>query len=35
MIRAEFPAADVIVDCAKGLVCYYAEKGGMLIGFEG
>lgn len=35
MIRAEFPAADVIVDCARGLVCYYAEKGGMLIGFEG
>ena len=31
MIRAEFPAADVIVDCAKGLVCYYAEKGGMLV----
>ena len=35
MIREEFPAADVIVDCAKGLVCYYAENGGMLIGFEG
>ena len=35
MIRAEFPSADVIVDCARGLVCYYAEKGGMLIGFEG
>ena len=35
MIRADFPDADVVVDCAKGLVCYYAEKGGMLIGFEG
>ena len=35
MIRADFPNADVVVDCAKGLVCYYAEKGGMLIGFEG
>jgi len=35
MIRADFPAADVTIDCAKGLVCYYAEKGGMLIGFEG
>ena len=35
MIRADFPSADVVVDCAKGLVCYYAEKGGMLIGFEG
>ena len=35
MIRAEFPSADVIVECARGLVCYYAEKGGMLIGFEG
>ena len=35
MIRADFPDSDVVVDCAKGLVCYYAEKGGMLIGFEG
>ena len=35
MIRADFPAADATIDCAKGLVCYYAEKGGMLIGFEG
>ena len=35
MIRADFPNSDVVVDCAKGLVCYYAEKGGMLIGFEG
>ena len=35
MIRADFPDADVVADCAKGLVCYYAEKGGMLIGFEG
>ena len=35
MARAEYPDADISVDCAKGLVCYYAEKGGMLIGFEG
>lgn len=35
MIRADFPDADVVVDCARGLVCYYAEKGGMLVGFEG
>ncbi|MBR2943441.1 MAG: DegV family protein [Clostridia bacterium] len=35
MICTEFPNADVTIDCAKGLVCYYAEKGGMLIGFEG
>ena len=35
MIRADFPAADIVVDGAKGLVCYYAEKGGMLVGFEG
>ena len=35
MIRADFPDADIAMDCAKGLVCYYAEKGGMLIGFEG
>lgn len=35
LIRAEYPDADIVVDCAKGLVCYYAEKGGMLVGFEG
>ena len=35
MIRADFPDADIAMDCAKGLVCYYAEKGGMLISFEG
>jgi len=34
MIRADFPAADATIDCAKGLVCYYAEKGGMIIGYE-
>lgn len=35
MIRAEFPSCDVIMENARGLVSFYAEKGGMLIGFEG
>ncbi|MBQ6487751.1 MAG: DegV family protein [Solobacterium sp.] len=34
LIAAEFPFADVIVEATTGLCSYYAEKGGLMIGFE-
>ena len=34
MIRAELPEVDVTVDTLRGLCSYYAEKGGLLVGFE-
>lgn len=33
-LLAEFPDADISVYQMKGLCCYYAEKGGILAGFE-
>lgn len=34
LIVSEFPFADVIVEPTTGLCSYYAEKGGLMIGFE-
>ena len=33
-IFAEFPDADVVIAETRGLCTYYAEKGGLMIGFE-
>ena len=35
LIRGEFPESDVAIRLNHGLCCYYAEVGGVLIGFEG
>lgn len=34
MIREAIPQADVMLHICRGLCSYYAEKGGMLVGFE-
>ena len=34
LILADFPSANVTVMPLSGLCCYYAEEGGLLIGFE-
>lgn len=34
IIMREFPAAKVIIDRTRGLCSFYAEKGGLMIGFE-
>lgn len=34
LIRAEFPGSDIRVGICRGLCCFYAERGGLLIGFE-
>ena len=34
MILARFEQADVQIHCCRGLCSYYAEKGGLLVGFE-
>lgn len=34
LIREHYPDSDVQVGINKGLCCYYAEKGGLLVGFE-
>lgn len=34
MIRSEMPKVDVQIAPCRGLCCYYAEKGGLLVGFE-
>ncbi len=34
MIRSEMAQADIQVHCCRGLCSYYAEKGGLLVGFE-
>lgn len=34
LIMREFPAAKVIIDKTRGLCSFYAEKGGLMIGFE-
>lgn len=33
-LLAEFPGADVVLDGTRGLCTFYAEKGGLMIGFE-
>ncbi len=33
-LLAEFPSADVVFDQTRGLCTFYAEKGGLMIGFE-
>lgn len=33
-IRNEFPKADIILEKCMGLCCFYAEKGGLIVGFE-
>ena len=33
-ILAEFPGSPVVIMPNSGLCCYYAEDGGMIIGFE-
>lgn len=34
MIRAKFPGAKIEIHALRGLCSYYAEKGGLLVGFE-
>ena len=34
MLLKEFPEADITVYPSMGLCCFYAEKGGLMIGFE-
>ena len=34
LIMREFPSAKVIIDKTRGLCSFYAEKGGLMIGFE-
>ena len=33
-VLSEFPGADVVIDKTGGLCSFYAEKGGLMIGFE-
>ncbi len=35
MIRALYPNCDISIRLNGGLCCYYAEEGGLLVGFEG
>ena len=35
MLRTKFPMCDISIVCNRGLCCYYAEEGGILVGFEG
>ena len=34
LIRGEFPLADIAVKACRGLCSFYAERGGLLVGFE-
>lgn len=34
LLRADYPEADIKIDVVGGLCCFYAEVGGLLIGFE-
>lgn len=34
IIRAEYPDADIVIDVVGGLCCFYAEVGGLMVGFE-
>ena len=33
-ILAKYPKADVVIDMTTGLCSYYAEEGGLIVGFE-
>jgi len=35
MVRQEYPGCDISIGINRGLCCYYAEEGGLLVGFEG
>ncbi len=35
MIRAQFPLAEVVIQKTRGLCSFYAEEGGLLVGYEG
>lgn len=34
MIRSRYPGCDITITCNRGLCCFYAEEGGVLVGFE-
>lgn len=34
MLRNRYPNCDIAISCNRGLCCYYAEEGGVLVGFE-
>ncbi len=34
LIKKEYPEADIIIDKTRGLCSFYAEKGGLMVGFE-
>lgn len=34
LLRAQYPACDIRIGVNRGLCSYYAEKGGLLVGFE-
>ena len=34
LILSKFPSADVIIGECRALCSYYAERGGLLVGFE-
>ena len=34
LLRADYPHADIVIDEVGGLCCFYAEVGGLMIGFE-
>ena len=35
VIRKDYPDCDITILLNRGLCCYYAEEGGLLVGFEG
>ncbi len=35
MIKAQFPSAEVVIQRTRGLCSFYAEEGGLLVGYEG
>ena len=34
MIRAEYPQCDIAIEQNSGLCCFYAEEGGLMVGYE-
>ena len=34
LLRVDYPDADIVIDEVGGLCCFYAEVGGLMIGFE-
>ncbi len=34
MLRNRYPNCDIAISCNRGLCCYYAEEGSVLVGFE-